>query len=272
MSPILVTTVKDDSEPRVRDVELAERLEYANVKNFREIIRSNERYLNKINVLRVAPLNPDPVLGGRPGKEYWLTEAQAIFIIGQSGTPKAKEISVEIAIAFVEYRRQTFDVRLYGAIARDMLLPAPRHWEREFDERFWTNLHRVGGWKRPAGNNHSNCAHFINRYIYEYLLGRLGLTALRDANPRGDAGDRTHCHHQLLKDKHLTRLRQHIAVITGLLTNAVSLKHFADQFARAFPDANLQLGLLFFDESPALAPSGSQSPDSASRSFALPSA
>jgi hypothetical protein len=248
---VSITIVPGDGEPRIRDTELADRLDYANVKNFRDLIRTNERYLSKINVLRVAPLNPDPITGGRPGREFWLTEAQAIFIVGQSGTPKAKDISVEIAIAFIHYRRQTFDTRLYGAVARDLLLPAPRQWEREFDERFWTNLHRVGGWKRPDGNNHSNCSHFINRYIYEYLLGRLGLSALRDANPRDDAGERTHRHHQLLKDKHQTRLRQHIAVIIGLLSNAASLRHFADQFARAFPDANVQLGLLFVDESPA---------------------
>lgn len=248
MTSISIATVAGDGEPRVRDADLAERLGYANVKNFRSLIRANEKYLRKINQLRERRDRCPG--GGRDVVEYWLTEAQAIFIIGQSGTPVAKDISVEIAIAFVEYRRRTFDTRLYGAIAKDLLLPAPRQWEREFDDRFWLALHRVGGWKRPAGNNHSNCAHFINRYIYEYLLGQLGLTALRDANPRDDAGERACRHHQLLKDKHLGRLRLHIAVVTGLLANASSLGHFADQFARAFPDANLQLGLLFSDEAP----------------------
>jgi len=251
----MTTTTKDtirivadaeDGEPRVGDAELAARLDYSDVSEFRKLIRRNEKFLRKINILVEAPIIHAGA--GRPTKAYHLTKTQAVFIIGQSGTPRAKDISVEIAIAFVEYRRRSFDTRLYGAIARDLLLPAPRAWEREFGEAFWAHLHRVGNWKRPLGNNHSNCAHFINRFVYEYLLGKLGLTALRDANPKNDAGERAHRHHQMLKEKHLGRLRQHIAIVTSLLANAVTLGHFADLFARAFPDADAQLGFLFVDE------------------------
>lgn len=248
MTGIPIATAAGDGEPRIRDTDLALRLDYSDVSEFRKLIRRNEKYLNRINILVASPVIHSGA--GRPTTAYLLTETQAVFIIGQSGTPKAKDIAVEIAIAFVEYRRRTFDTRLYGAIARDLLLPAPRQWEKEFDERFWLNLHRVGGWRRPVGNNHSNCAHFINHYVYGYLLGSLGLAALRDANPRNDDGERVLRHHQMLKDKHLSRLRLHIAVVTSLLANAGSLGHFADQFARAFPDANLQLGLLFSDEAP----------------------
>ena len=250
MNTIPIATVACDAEPRIRDIDLGSLLGFSRPEKIREIIRRHEKTLHKISVLPTVAQTPDPVLGGRPSRVYYLCESQAVFIIGKSETAVADDLFAEIAIAFVEYRRRTFDTRLYGVIARDILLPAPRQWEKEFDERFWTNLHRVGGWKRPEGNNHSNCAHFINRYIYEHLLGQLGLTALRDANPRGDAGERAHRHHQLLKDKHLQRLRLHIAVVTGLLANASSLGHFADQFARAFPNANVQLGLLFSDEAP----------------------
>ena len=266
-SAIAITTVSSDGEPRVRDLDLGDRLGFSRPEDIRKIIRRHEKTLKKINVLATVAQTPDPKVGGRPARIYNLCESQAVFIIGKSETEIADDLFAEIAIAFVEYRRRAFDTRLYGAIARDLLLPSPRNWEREFDEGFWINLHRVGGWKRPDGNNHSNCAHFINRYVYEYLLGSLGLAALRDANPRNDDGERMHRHHQLLKDRHLDRLRRHIAVVTGLLANAVSLRHFADQFARAFPDANVHLGLLFIDE-PVV--TSSQAEASGDRSRGLP--
>lgn len=240
-----IETSAEDNEARVSDEDLAVRLGYARIENFRSLVRQHEKKLRKINVLRASRGTPDPVKGGRPGWSYFLTEAQAVFLIGKAGTEDADDIFVEITKAFVAYRRSSFRTDLYGAVVRDLLLPAPRDYEKEFPERFWTELHRVGGWRRPAGNNHSNCAHFINEFVYGYLLGSLGLTALREANPKTDSGERASRHHQLLRDKHLSRLRQHINTVTVLLTNSVSLKHFADQFARTFRDSNAQLGFLF---------------------------
>jgi hypothetical protein len=242
---INIETVAEDNEPRISDEDLAQHLGYARVENFRALVRQNEKMLRKINILRDSRIIHDGA--GRPGRQFHLTETQAVFLIGKAGTPDADEIFARIAAAFVEYRRASFRTDLYGAAIRDLLLPAPRDWEVEFKEPFWTELHRVGGWKRPAGNNHSLCSHFINEYVYGYLLGSLGLAALRDANPKVDGGARANRHHQMLKDKHLSRLRQHINTMTVLLTNSVSMAHFASQFARSFPDANLQLGFLFHE-------------------------
>ena len=169
-------------------------------------------------------VNPDPEIGGRPGKVYFLTEAQAVFLIGKAGTPNADDIFTEIAVAFVEFRRSNFRTDKFGAIVRDLLLTAPRDWEKEYPERFWLELHRAGGWVRPAGNNHSNCAHFINEFIYKYLLGSLGLRALQEINPANDAGERAHRHHQFLKERHIDRLREHIKAVEGLLVNSASIR------------------------------------------------
>jgi len=248
---IRIETIADDDEARVLDERLASRLGYANIKDFRALIRRYRKFLNQINVLREVTLNPDPVRGGRPGTAFYLTEAQAVFIVGKAGTSDADSIFVEISRAFVAYRRGAFPTGAYGAIVRDLLLPAPRDWEQEFSEAFWTELHRVGNWRRPAGNNHSNCAHFINEFVYGYLLGSLGLNALRSANPRLGSGDRAHKHHQMLKDKHLARLRQHVNTVTVLLRSSVSLQHFEEQFARNFQDANRQIGLLLGELPPA---------------------
>lgn len=239
----------NDNEPRISDEELARRLGYASLSAFRSLIRRHRKILNKINVLlRVSNENPDPVACERPCKAYYLTEAQAVFIIGKTGTPDADQVFAEIAKAFGEFRRRVFPSHLYGAIMRDILRPAPRTWQREYQESFWVELHKVGGWPRPAGNNHSNCAHFINEFIYSYLLGVLGLKALQDANPANDAGVRAHRHHQFLKEKHLYRLRQHIDTVEGLLSNSASIGHFADQFSRFFKVPRAQIGFLFPEE------------------------
>lgn len=233
---------QDDGEPRVGDVEMAERLGYANVKDFRALILRHSKTLKQFNVLRaVRDRNEN---GGRPVTTYSLTEQQAIYVIAKCEMPTAIEITVAVIKAFVAFRRSQVNPKLYGAVGMELLGFAPRTWTREYPESFFLNLHRIGGWSKPEGNNHSNCAHFINRYVYGFLFGELGLIALKEANP-ADEGQRIHKHHQMLKDKHMPRLRRHIDVVTALLANAVSLDMFDDSFNRAFPKPNTQVGFLF---------------------------
>jgi len=246
---VRIEAFANDNEPRVRDEELARRLGYVSVDAFRKVIRKHIKILSKINHLaRLDEMVNRSQGGGRKAAVYLLTEAQAVFLIGKAGTADADDVFAEIAKAFVEFRRKVFRTDLYGAIMRDLLLPAPRTWQPEYPESFWVVLHKVGGWQRPPGNNHSNCAHFINEFIYSYLLGALGLKALQDINPANDAGERAHRHHQFLKEKHLDRLRQHIDTVERLLSNSASIGHFADQFARFFKVPHAQLGFLFQEE------------------------
>lgn len=239
----------NDNEPRIHDEELARRLGYVRPSDIRYLIKRHEKTLKKINQLHTVRVSFERPQGGVVHvREYWLTEAQAIILIGKSETAYSDEVFAEIAKAFVEFKRRFFRADLYGAILRDVLLPAPRTWQPEYPESFWMELHRVGGWQRPAGNNHSNCAHFINEFIYSYLLGELGLKALQGVNPANDAGERAHRHHQFIKEKHLDRLRQHIDMVERLLSNSASIGHFADQFARFFRVPRAQLGFLFPEE------------------------
>lgn len=234
---------QDDGEARISDVEMSERLGYPRIADFRHLIRNHKQTLNKFNHLAFNQ-RALPQGGGRPVTEFWLTEAQAIYIVTKSEAKLAVEITVAIVKAFVAYRRGTINQKLYGAVGMELLGFTPRTYRREYPESFFLNLHRVAGWTRPEGNNHSNCAHFINRYIYEFLFGELGLVALQEANP-ADEGQRAHKHHQILKDKHMPRLRQHIEIIAALLANAISLDMFDDSFNRVFPKLNTQVGFLF---------------------------
>ena len=121
----------------------------------------------------------------------------------------------------------------------------PRTWQRKNIQMRSSSISTglVDGPNRD-GNDHSNCGHFINRYIYEFLFGELGLAALKEANPT-DEGQRISRHHQMLKDKHMPALRKHIDIVAALLSIAVSLDQFADVFDRAFPRKNTQIGFLF---------------------------
>lgn len=246
---VRIEAFTNDNEPRIHDEELARRLGYARPSDIRYLIKRHEKTLKKINQLHTVRNSVERPQGGTVYiREYWLTEAQAIILIGKSETANSDEIFAEIAKAFVAFKRRFFRVDLYGAIMRDVLLPAPRTWQLEYPETFWQELHRVGGWQRPSGNNHSNCAHFINEFIYSYLLGELGLKALQDVNPSNDAGERAHRHHQFIKEKHLERLRQHIDTVERLLANSASIKHFADLFAGFFRVPRSQMGFLFPEE------------------------
>lgn len=233
---------QDDGEPRISDVELAERLGYPNAREFRRLISRHSSTLRQFGVLGTVPTRNE--LGGHRVNTYLLSEQQAIFIVAKSDMPIATEITVAIVKAFVAFRRGTINQKLYGAVGMELLGFTPRAFAREYPELFFVHLHRITGWARPEGNNHSNCAHFINKYVYEFLFGELGLAALKEANPM-DEGSRAYKHHQMLKDKHMPRLRLHIEVVTALLATAVSLDMFADSFNRVFPKVNTQVGFLF---------------------------
>lgn len=233
---------QDDGEARISDVELAERLGYAEIRDFRRLISRHSATLRQFGVLGTVPTRNEN--GGHRVNTFSLTEQQAIYIVAKSDMPLATEITVAIVKAFVAYRRGSVNQKLYGVVGMELLGFAPRVWGREFPERFFLDLHRVAGWTRPEGNNHSNCAHFINRYIYEFLFGELGLAALKEANPV-DEGQRAFKHHQILKEKHMPRLRQHIELVSAVLAIAVSLDMFDNSFNRVFPKPNTQVGFLF---------------------------
>jgi hypothetical protein len=92
-------------EPMVRDVDLAERLGFERPRKIRELI---ERHIDagNLNDSEVRPaMGQTSPQGGRPGTEYWLTEAGALFIATQSGTKRAVGISKEMVRVFMTWRR-----------------------------------------------------------------------------------------------------------------------------------------------------------------------
>lgn len=240
----------EGKEWRVFDEDLARSLEYPDTSDgrhaLRKLIRRHEKTLKKFNVLAtVAVTYGDGSQGGRPGRAYWLTEIQAMYIAGQSGMPKGTEASVALHKSFEAYRLGDFDQgRLLGAIAAEILGIGPRPWELEYSTDFRDELHRVGGWSRGEHQWNSQCAQFLNTYVYGYLYGDLGKRALCEANPM-EEGRRVNRHHQMLKEEQLPKLRQHIEAVRILLSNSISLQMFDDLFNRAFKRKNTNYGFLF---------------------------
>lgn len=93
-----------DGEPMIEDLELAARLEYAQPRDVRKLIkRMIDAGAIKANDYRatVARVN------GGEASIYHLTEAAALLVTTRSETQKAAEITRQVIDVFIEYRKGT---------------------------------------------------------------------------------------------------------------------------------------------------------------------
>ena len=98
------TLVEVDNEPRLRDLDLAARLNFNRLADIRELIARNRDELATYGSFPCRAENPGKQ-GGRPGKAYWLNEGQALVICALSRTDKAAEVRKAIIDVFMAYRR-----------------------------------------------------------------------------------------------------------------------------------------------------------------------
>ncbi|PQJ95882.1 GIY-YIG nuclease family protein [Chromatium okenii] len=94
-----LTLTPINGELRIRDIDLAERLGFADPRMIRKLIKSNKEKLSEFSVLKVATKNFGDQ-GGRPATEYYLDQNQAIFICMKSETDNAKSVQIEIVKIF----------------------------------------------------------------------------------------------------------------------------------------------------------------------------
>lgn len=93
-----------DSEPRILDIELAERLEYKRSADIRGLISRLVRD-GKLNDSEVIGTVRKSTRGGRPANEYWLTESGALKVVAKSETKAADELLNEVIQVFIMARR-----------------------------------------------------------------------------------------------------------------------------------------------------------------------
>lgn len=93
-----------ENEPRIRDIDLAERLGFDRPVKIRELIKRHEKKLNEISHLptvgRCIKIGNGAL---RELREYYLNQKQAIFICMKSETEKAFDVQVEIVHVFDAY-------------------------------------------------------------------------------------------------------------------------------------------------------------------------
>ncbi|MBA4792308.1 MAG: hypothetical protein H2041_01435 [Phenylobacterium sp.] len=92
------------AEPRVRDLELGERLGFERVSNVRNLIRRNADELADLGVLATVAKTSGKA-GGRPTTEYLLNEAQALLVCMFARTPEAAEVRRQVIEVFMAWRR-----------------------------------------------------------------------------------------------------------------------------------------------------------------------
>jgi hypothetical protein len=97
----LNTTV--NHEPRVRDLDVAERLGMADPHKIRPLIEANKTELESYGV--ISAQRAENTGRGRPGTEYWLNEAQALLLCTFSRTEKAAAVRRALIETFMAFRR-----------------------------------------------------------------------------------------------------------------------------------------------------------------------
>ncbi|KAF0110011.1 MAG: hypothetical protein FD149_2724 [Rhodospirillaceae bacterium] len=98
----LNTTI--DNEPRVRDLVLAKRLRFTNPHMIRKLIERNRTELKTHGVISTVEITSS-AKGGRPGKEYWLNEGQALVICSLSRTEQAAAVRHAMITLCMQWRR-----------------------------------------------------------------------------------------------------------------------------------------------------------------------
>lgn len=102
-----------EREPRVLDLELANRLDFALPREIRRLISRNREELEQYGevVFRSAQSNSK---GGRPTKECWLNEGQALLLCMFSQTNRAAQVRKELIDTFMEWRHKTVAVKKHN--------------------------------------------------------------------------------------------------------------------------------------------------------------
>lgn len=112
--PIALCALDNEDEPRVRDMDLGERLGFSRPRDIRKLIKDNLSELARYGEMRAMASRPPQINGlcqGKDATEYWLNEMQAVLICIKSATERAADVREAVIRAFVNWRRGPSDLR-----------------------------------------------------------------------------------------------------------------------------------------------------------------
>lgn len=107
VGPWTLAVPADDTtaeRPRIRDIDLGERLGYARPKDLRLLAREHEKAGN-INPFHVRAAVARTGAVPRTEDEMWFTEEDALWLVSQSKTPKAVALTKEMIRVYTMVRR-----------------------------------------------------------------------------------------------------------------------------------------------------------------------
>ena len=170
----------DTGKPRIRDLDLAERLGYAHPLNIRNLIRRliAERKLSGVHVVSTVKTTRMPKHGGVRevhSDEFWLTEAQALKVIARSETDVADQILDEMI--------EVFQLALHGLLSPAransaetrlaLFLLSERHRVARFlKDSLITEICRIYGYGHLPGNQPPQFFRMVAERIYAIVFGK----------------------------------------------------------------------------------------------------
>ena len=229
----------EDGEPRIRDIDLAERLGYERLRDIRKLI---DRFANEIELRAIVAQT-----SGRPAAEYWLTEEQALFIIAKSETPKATEILKLVIRAFIAVRRQLArDEQSLKSIPRRLieafLLPGPRSRMNETDVFRPSLVQAISDvYAIPwAGGVHPRFQAITNKMIYDRVCSSTVANEIKLRNPIPKWGNN---HWQYFTPEALEWFRAQLKIVEAIARQAGDRVDFWRRMDREYAEGMLQLAL-----------------------------
>ena len=90
-----------DGKPRILDLTLAERLDFARPRTIRQLIERNRGELERYGVIAARCSDRQ----NRQFTEYWLNESQALLVCLFSRTERAAEVREAVITVFTAWRR-----------------------------------------------------------------------------------------------------------------------------------------------------------------------
>ena len=236
-----LTVFDDDSDPLIRDIDLAVRLGYERPRDIRQLIERLIRAGNLKDIrMRGAVQRID--LGQNRFRddeveEYWLTQKQALKVIMRSDAAMADAIQDEIIDVYVAYRQGLLRPAL---IALQLRLTPDLSNASIWGDWFVDLVRKLYG--KPSWDRNSPFPG-LGRHlqeIYRTVLGDEVYQELRARNP-DPQGDSLH-YHYLTEAMHKRMTTQDMAIVEAFLGESRNWKDFMARLRHKHERAPLQLG------------------------------
>ncbi len=221
----------DDKVPRIRDVDLGERLGMAQPRDIRRTIEAHMKILSACGVVARRARTPGP-LGGRPTTEYWLNKEQALIVASRSETEIGEQTMLLLVKVFSEFER------LMTQTLPPFLRTQPAPWTKTWRDELMVELCTLKG-ELFTGRQPRWCAR-INSVVYECLLGKELSAQLKAQNPNPSKG---HNHHQLITAEYRATFTGKLRDVMLLARHSGSLPELEDRLRFEYQGEPLQLSL-----------------------------